>query len=156
MEIPAIKNFRVKESRSKIIFVNTGCRIRRTKSPREKGFSMTIEFSQEAVKREVGKSIPRACPSSRRSLEEEQPALRYESLVNVFRGSGLSPAFDKVRSGRGNGLLSERLEDRRLIGHLNEVPSGGRREKWSFSMRTVPRTSSHRCSAMLRRKIVKT
>lgn len=63
-------------------------------------------------------------------------ALRYETLVNVFRGSGCP--LPSTRSDRGNGLLSECLKDRRLIGHLNEVPSGGRREKRPFSMRIVP------------------
>lgn len=54
-------------------------------------------------------------------------ALRYKTFVNVFQGSGCP--LSSTRSGRGNGLLSEFLKDRRLIGHLNEVPSKGQREK---------------------------
>lgn len=138
-----MKSFWAKKSRVKITLVNTDSFVRRTRSPQEKSFSLTIEFSQwKAVpKREVRKSI-----SSLRVLKF-QVGTSFSLLPFIMDRSwtyfkGPAVLGPSTRSGRGNGLLSEYLEDRRLIGHLNEVLSRDRREKWSFSMETVFRDSN--------------
>lgn len=144
------RNFQARKSSARIVlFVNTGSSARQTKGPQEKGFSMTIEFSieqRDKLENRFHRAFP--CLSSCQNLKNLCP---YVTCLWTFRGSGC--LLPSTRS--GNGLLSERFEDRRLISHLNEVLSEGQREKWSFSMRTISQSSKEQLLLISRDKLKK-